>query len=391
MIKINKRNILKIIITITYASMMSVVSCTPKEKNELIHDHAHEHEDHDHEDHNHGNNEEIVLEPEQAERMGVKTAIVNSGVFTDAIQVTGKISTHTPNIATVSAPTPGIFTFAPNVSEGVRVVKGQLIGTIKASDVAGGDINLADKTTLENAKRELDRLDTLYQQQLITADKYYAALADYEIAKVRYSPVAATGQVFATGSGIITQVLVGQGKYVEAGSEIAQISDGSMLTLTAEIPDRYASMIPQITSARIIPYAGATPIDLSSLGGKKLVSASDITNSPGYRPVVFTFIKDSRLIPGSVVEVYLLGAKRGHVLSIPIHAITEQQGQYFVYVKIDDEGYIKTPVTLGDQDGKSVEVLSGLHVGDVIVVEGTTALRLAETSGVVPEGHSHSH
>ena len=40
---------------------------------------------------------------------------------------------------------------------------------------------------------------------------------------------------------------------------------------------------------------------------------------------------------------------------------------------------------------KSSGIASGLKGGERVVTRGVTAVRLAETSGVVPEGHSHNH
>ena len=387
------KKITEILVFTTYILMMCFAGGCKQEKNELVHDHEHEHEhEHHHDDeHVHGDGQEIILEPEQAEKMGVKTEVVYTGMFSDALQVTGKITNSTPNQASIAAPTPGFFTFAPGITSGMTVGKGQLIGTIKATDITGNDRNATDLAYLNNAKKELERLDSLYKKQFITADKYYAALAEYEIAKSKYSPVAASGEVRAPEGGILIDVLARQGQYVDAGSEIARIADSSTLTLIADVPEKYASKIGSISNALILQSGSSAPVDLSSLGGKKLTSASSITSKPGYIPVVFTFRNDKSFVPGSVTEVYLLGEKRPQVIAVPLSAISEQQGQYFVYVKIDDEGYIKTPVTLGARDGKSIEILSGLKIGDVIVSQGVTALRLAETSGAVPEGHSHSH
>lgn len=63
----------------------------------------------------------------------------------------------------------------------------------------------------------------------------------------------------------------------------------------------------------------------------------------------------------------------------------------FVFVKLDDECYTKVPVETGASDGRRVRVTSGLHGGETVVVEGAVTVRLAESSGVVPEGHSHNH
>lgn len=383
---------------------VGVVGCS-HEKNELAHDHAHEHghdeheHDHEHEHeheghegHNHGAGNEIILEPALAEKMGVVTAKVAPEAFSDALQVTGVVTGSPSSSGMISAPTAGIFTFSKGITVGSAVRKGQQIGRVTATAVSGGDANAAALANLNSAKRELDRLKPLYEKQLVTADKYNAALAAYESARAAYSPSAATGSVKAQSSGTITEILVGEGQYVDIGTEIARLSDGSSLTLTAQVPDRYAGVVGTLTDARIKTNGSPEVIDLKSLGGRRVAASGTVSTRPGYIPVVFTFNNPGKAVTsGSVVEVYLLGTQRPDVVAVPVSAITEQQGNYFVYVKVDDEGYLKSPVTLGGRDGKSVEILSGLHPGDEIVVEGVTALRLAETSGAVPEGHSHSH
>ena len=107
--------------------------------------------------------------------------------------------------------------------------------------------------------------------------------------------------------------------------------------------------------------------------------------------VYFTFTNSGSLLPGTPAEVYLLGQAREGVISVPVSAISEQQGRYFVVRKVDEECYEKVPVTLGTSDGARVEILDGVHAGDNIVTKGTVSVRLAESSGVVPEGHSHNH
>ena len=79
------------------------------------------------------------------------------------------------------------------------------------------------------------------------------------------------------------------------------------------------------------------------------------------------------------------------MLSVPEEAVSEQQGNYFVYVEHSPGHYMKMPVTIGSSDGSRREIMSGLQPGDKVVSKGMTYVKLAETSGVVPEGHSHSH
>lgn len=410
------KSILKYISVAAYIAFMTATAGCTHEKNELVHNHAHEHghghehngegeghdhdehrdhdEEHDHhshEGHDHGSGDEITLEPGLAKQLGVKTEHVHPDMFSNSLRVTGKVLGTAATAGSVSAPTAGIFTFSRNLSVGSTVSRGQVIGTIRAQGISGGDVNAAAKASLEAAKREMERLKPLYEKQLVTAEKYNAAVAAYNVAKAQYSPAAAGGAVTSPVSGTVTEVLVGQGEYVEPGTIIAKISDGSNLTLVADVPDRYAASVASIKDARILTNHSKVPVSISELGGHKVTSGPTISSTPGYIPVVFSFANDGVIVPGSIVEVYLLGDSRGNVISVPLSAVTEQQGNYFVYIKIDDEGYIKSPVKLGARDGKRVEILQGVSPHDDVVVEGVTALRLAETSGAVPEGHSHSH
>lgn len=49
------------------------------------------------------------------------------------------------------------------------------------------------------------------------------------------------------------------------------------------------------------------------------------------------------------------------MISVPTTALTEEQGIYFVYVKLDEEGYKKQEVRIGADDGLRTEILSGLR------------------------------
>ena len=95
------------------------------------------------------------------------------------------------------------------------------------------------------------------------------------------------------------------------------------------------------------------------------------------------------VIPGSYVEVYLLTTPQNNVFSIPVTALTEEQGIYFVYLQIAEEEFVKREVGIGESDGKNVRILSGLKGGERVVVKGAYQVKLASSSSVLPEGHSH--
>ena len=79
------------------------------------------------------------------------------------------------------------------------------------------------------------------------------------------------------------------------------------------------------------------------------------------------------------------------MLSVPSAAITEEQGLYYIYIKVKDEhdAFMKREVRLGDDNGVRTEILQGLQAGEEVVVKGAMQVRLAAMSSAIPEGHSH--
>jgi membrane fusion protein (multidrug efflux system) len=63
------------------------------------------------------------------------------------------------------------------------------------------------------------------------------------------------------------------------------------------------------------------------------------------------------------------------VVSIPYKAITEQLGEFFVYVPGDSNKVSQRKVTLGQQIGTNIIVKEGLKTGEKVVTEGVQNLR----------------
>ncbi|MDE6557157.1 MAG: efflux RND transporter periplasmic adaptor subunit [Duncaniella sp.] len=355
------------------------------------HEHEHEHEGEDAEegDHDH-DSDEIVLSPEDAERFGVGVEAAVVAPFNNVVRTGGDVTASASDVSMISAPTSGRLQLNAGISVGSKIAGGQTIGRISATGVSGGDVNAAAKATLDAAKRELDRVKPLLEDGLVTRKDYYEALSAYEAAKAAYSPAAASGIVKATKGGVINELAATDGQIVTQGETIAIVGGEGSLTLRALLPSSEASFLPQITNA-VISLPDGSILDLADAGGKLMSkSAAGASATPGYVPVYFTFNNSGNMItPGNAVEVWLYGAADGSAISVPDEAVTEQMGQHFVYVKVDDHGYRKTPVTLGRGNGRRYEIVSGIAEGDSIVTRGTTFVRLAETKGAVPEGHHH--
>ncbi|MBP3537307.1 MAG: efflux RND transporter periplasmic adaptor subunit [Muribaculaceae bacterium] len=344
-------------------------------------EHGHQHE-----------GSEIIVEPEVAARFGLKTDTVTAGEFATTLRASGTVAASGEADGVVSAPTAGIVRFVAGMNPGKNVSHGTTVATIDARGMSGGDSNAAARAALEAAETEYERIEALYKQQLATVGERNAALAAYRAAKAAYSPSASTGAAVSPIAGTLTSLTVREGQYVNAGDIIATVAAQGNLTLRIDIPQRSYADAATFTDAVVDFSYLPNPVTVSSLGGKRLgATPMPAGGSSAYIPVYFSVPRGSGIIPGSAFTAYLLGAPRQGVVTVPVSALSEQQGRYFVYERLDEEGFVKVPVTTGASDGRRIEILSGVHPGMNIVTEGVTTVRLAENSGNIPEGHTHNH
>ena len=184
-------------------------------------------------------------------------------------------------------------------------------------------------------------------------------------------------------------VLKTEGDYVNAGEAIATVASDTRLRLVADLPEKYAALRNSISGANFRLHYGDATLNLSGSEGRPVSVGRSVSAGSAYIPVTFEFSNRSALTPGSYVEVWLLTEERDGVVSVPETALTEEQGEHFVYVQLDEECYRKVPVTVGGRNGIAVEILSGLKGGEKVVVKGAYQVRLSSAS-VIP-GHTHNH
>lgn len=355
------------------------------EKNELAHNHeatsatAHE---------------GIVLHGHEATRLGVKTERLSRTGFTNIIEATGKILTAADQTGTVTAPTSGKVTLASGLTAGMSVGTGQTIATISSAGMSGGDQNAAARARLDAAKRELDRLTPLFADGIVTLKDMNAARQAYDEARAGFSSGAASGRATSPIAGNLTEINVTNGQYVDAGAQIASVSGVNRLTLQIMLPERLSGEIDKISGVSLRPAGSDRWISAGETKASLSGSARGDMKSAGYVPVYFTLenVGTDAILPGMFAEVRLHTSPREGVLSVPDGAISEQQGAKFIYVRKDEDSYEKIPVNTGLSDGLRTEITGALLNDSMeIVTEGTIFVKLAESSGNVPEGHSHNH
>lgn len=238
-------------------------------------------------------------------------------------------------------------------------------------------------------------MKSLVKNKIVSDKDFAQAEQNYENARLSYEALAknhsAIGQnITAPIAGYVKSILVNEGDYVTIGQPLVSVTQNHRLFLRAEVSEKYYPYLRTISSANFqTPYNNKV-YELKELSGKLLSFGKTSGDNSFYVPVTFEFDNKGEVIPGSFVEVYLLSSELENVISLPRTALTEEQGIFFVYLQLDEEGYKKQEVTLGADNGKSVQILTGVKAGDRVVTEGAYQVRLASASNAIP-AHSHEH
>ncbi len=356
------------------------------------HDHEHEGHDHDHE----GHGDDIHFTAAQAAAAGVETFKLVPSEFRTGIRTSGRIMASATADRIVAARTSGIVAFAnPDLVVGKSVSAGQALFTVSARGMVDGEAGQQADIALRAARKEYERGEKLVAEKIISEREFAALKAQYEAAKAAAAAPSARSSVGAVAStspesGYVVAIYVQPGQYVAAGEPLAVVSRNKTLQLRADLPQKYFGIASSITDANIVmPQGNSDVLGISDMKGRRLGYGQASAGS-FFLPVTFEFNNPGMLVAGSIVEVYLLSEGRQDVLSVPVEALTEEQGLYYVYVKEGPETYHKHEVTLGARNGARVEILKGIEAGEEVVGKGAYSIKMASQKTAIP-GHTHNH
>lgn len=266
-------------------------------------------------------------------------------------------------------------------ADGARVRKGQLLvqfdDTLQRAELSQAQAQLSiaranlkrnQELVAENfvARRVLDE-----SQASLQVAEAQVALAQARLARMR---------ITAPFDGTLGLRSVNLGDYVKDGADLVNLEDTSALTVDFRLPERYQTRIAagQVVQVRLDALPGQ---DFSA----RVQAVDPLLDANGRSVSVRATLPPSprgELRPGMFARVTTIFSVNDAALVVPEEAIVPQAGKQFVFRLVDEgEGDAKkrvsrrTEVQLGVRRGPQVQVMSGLSVGDTVVVAGQQRLQ----------------
>ena len=382
------------------------------------HDHAaHDHATHDHKDHDHAHeghdhaaeisghahegeagahSDEIIFTKAQAARTEFEVREIQPGIFHQVIKTTGQILSAPGDESVIVATNNGVVSYADHdLAVGSPVQEGEPVFYIASKHLGDGDYYERTRAAYEQAKAEYERAQKLIGDKIISQKEFESIVLAYQEAKIAFDAISGKNSPQGVGvntplGGYIKSINVKDGEYVTAGQAIATVSQNRRLVLRADVSEKHYAALRNITTANFkTPYDNQV-YELKELSGRLLSAGKSATDNTFFIPVTFEFDNRGDIIPGSFVEVYLISTPMENVISLPLTALTNEMGYFYVYRQLDEEGYQKQEVQVGASNGKEIQILNGVHPGDRIVTKGAYQVKMASASAAIP-GHTHEH
>jgi multidrug efflux system membrane fusion protein len=275
------------------------------------------------------------------------------------------------------------------VEEGERVKFNQPLAELDAQDVrsqqeaARAQVTAAE-ANLQTVRSERDRYKTLMDRQMVSKSLYDNAENTYRAADARLRQLKAeltvadnqTGYAVlrASQEGVIARRLVELGQVVAAGQTVFTLAADGEREVTISLPEqnygRFKIGDPvsvELWTQREQRFPGRIR-ELSPVADpRSRTFAARIAFAGGKIPAEL----------GQSARVYIQ-SEHAVPLSVPLSALTAENGVTYVWRLQSDSTLKRTPVQIGAYGQETVPVLSGLQASDWVVVAGVHVLHEGE-------------
>ena len=213
------------------------------------------------------------------------------------------------------------------------------------------------KEQLERAKRLL-KSGTFSKNEFEKVKSYWIlAEKDLAMAKKDFEKL----QIRAPFNGILGSYKAREGAQLKTGDLIASFYDPSSLIVEFDIP---SSVVQYISAGQKLLIMGKE---------YKLTHVQKMLDESKHMSPASVEINCNDCLIGSNVDVDLSLVEKKQVIVIPFEAIFLKQGKPSIYVIENNQASLKK-VELGLREKEFVEIISGLEVGEAVVVHGTSRL-----------------
>ncbi len=327
----------------------------------------------------------------------ISVAMPKAGAPVNSFVLPGNVTAYTDS--PIYARTSGYLT-RWTFDIGAKVKKGALLAEISAPEVdqqlaqAQADLATAEANATQ-ARMQAERYTGLVHSNAVShqdTDTYInqatataAAVRSQQANVARLKQVQSYEKIYAPFDGVVTARTVDTGQLIDSGAakELFHLQAIQTLRVYASLPQTYA---PTVKPGSTVDLTFAEHPGRIFQG--KLVRSADAID-PASRTLLVEIDVDNKggeLLPGSLAEVHFKTPNATPVMVIPSAAlIFRKQGMMVGTVVNGNQAHL-APVVIGEDDGATVQIVSGLAITDQVIQDPPDSLIEGETVFVAQAG-----
>jgi len=341
----------------------------------------------------------------------VSVAQVTTSDFDRSVRFTGTLRPE--KVARLRALAQGNIDKIP-VEIGDRIEKGQLLFQIRTVDYelrvkqARSSIGVAEATertyqvNVEDAKREMLRMENLYEEGSATAQMRDRARTEHDRAVALLEQAKASVLQARVGldtarqalddctilspyKGFVTGRFRERGEYARIGEEVVEIMDLATLEAEVELPERYVASIS--TGSAVSMEVGS--MDMQVEGKVVAVNPKIDAQTRTFLVKVRVDNREERLKAGLFVSGLFNLPSLKDAIAVPSSAVLNDEGRSYVWV-VQGEQVERRFIEAGVRAGDLIQAAEGLEPGEKVVVDGLGGLMDSSPIEVTEEVKSAS-
>ncbi len=288
------------------------------------------------------------------------------------------------------------------ISKNSAVSKGQILFELVNEDIplkiqqAESAIARAEAQVLQS-KNSFARYERLKEKNATSLEKYDEAKLNFEAAQANLREAQAQKaqllvqdsrqQVTAPIDGEILILYKQIGAFVTAGTPIALVGNFSTLNFSLPVEDIQAKEFSvgerlelNFTNSRAFQKAYDTEYGAGNLGKAQTFPVyvreiiPNLNQAAAMRKIIFEIDNRAGILEQQTYNgVELIRNSKHNALTIPLSALSDTNRK-FVFVVKGDNNLERREVKVGADDGEFIEILAGLHEGEIVVTSATKGL-----------------
>ena len=288
------------------------------------------------------------------------------------------------------------------VKKNSNVGRGQVLFELVNEDIpikiqqADSSIAKAEAQLLQ-AKNSFQRYERLREKNATSLEKYDEAKLNYEAAEANLREANAVKNqllvqdsrqdVIAPIDGEVLIMYKQIGAYVTAGTPIALVGNFKRLNFSLPVEDAGARRLAvgerfelNFKNSRSFRKAYDTEYGAGNLGNEQIFPVyvkeimPDLSQAAAMRKIVFEVDNSVGILEQQAYSnVELTRAVGNHALTAPLAAMSDT-GKQYVFVVTPENTLERRKVSTGADDGKYIEVITGLREGETVVTSATKGL-----------------